>query len=196
MFERWALVFADFIKKANPDETEPHDVLVFGFTILFNLLFTFTLIIMSGWLLDIPFLTLQVAFSFMLLRILTGGAHLEHSLACSLTSFSLLFVFVWLPVSNILITIYITIILINLLCFAPYYETHQVKHSAKWERKKKLVALLWVLISLVIYFLYDQTGLVIGALLQALLLTPAGIKLTHKLNTFSSKGGEIHEKNS
>nr|WP_025027086.1 accessory gene regulator B family protein [Caldalkalibacillus mannanilyticus] len=101
MFEKWAVAFADHIKKTNPDETEPHDVLVFGFTILFNLMFTFFFVFLLGWILGVPLLSLQVAVSFTLLRILTGGAHLDQSLACSITSLILVLTFVWLPASSV-----------------------------------------------------------------------------------------------
>ncbi|MDQ0340091.1 accessory gene regulator B [Caldalkalibacillus uzonensis] len=196
MFEKWAVTAADYIKKANPEETEPHDVLVFGFTILFNVLFTLFLLFCIGWLLEVPFLVLQVALSFMIVRILTGGAHLDHSLACSLASILYILVSLLLPINDLLMNSYFAATILLLLRYAPYYEPHQLKHSQQWERKKKLLAIIWVIISIVLYHFFLQPGLLFGALLQALSLTPAGINLTHMLNTMLAKGGENHEKNS
>lgn len=195
MFEKWAIAFADIIKKANPEETEPHDVLVFGFTILFNLFFTTLLILSFGWILGVPFLTLQVMVSFMVVRLLTGGAHLDQSLACSITSLLFVLVFVIIPTSPILVGCYFLITLLLIFKYAPYYEPHQVKHSIEWERKKKTLAILWVIFSVVMYYIFKLEGLILGSLLQALLVTPAGIKFTHKLNRILTKGGEPYEKN-
>ncbi len=197
MFEEWAIIVANQLKKINPEETEPHDVLVFGFTIFFNLLFTSLLIILLGWLLGVLLLAIQVMVSFILLRILTGGAHLDQSLACSLTSLSLIGAFVWLPSSPLFVFSYFAISIVLVLIYAPYYETHQVQHSKAWEQKKKRIAILWVMITLLIYQLFAQSGFVFGALLQALLLTPAGVTVIHKLNTILTYiGGGKHEKNS
>lgn len=137
MFEKWAVALADQIKKINPEETEPHDVLVFGFTILFNLLFTFLLLLIVGWIIGVPLLTVEVTLSFMILRILTGGAHLDRSIACSITSSLLVLTFVWLPVSPILLFCYFVVSLLLIARFAPYYEPHQIKHSKQWEQKKE-----------------------------------------------------------
>ncbi|MEJ9150713.1 accessory gene regulator ArgB-like protein [Bacillus smithii] len=196
MFEKWAVALADQIKKINPEETEPHDVLVFGFTILFNLLFTFLLLLIVGWIIGVPLLTVEVTLSFMILRILTGGAHLDRSIACSITSSLLVLTFVWLPVSPILLFCYFVASLLLIARFAPYYEPHQIKHSKQWEQKKKRAAILWVIFTFVIYYIFSSPGFVFGALLQALLLTPAGIKFIHKLNNFTMKGGEYYEKSS
>lgn len=196
MFEKWAIAAANQLKKVNPEETEPHDVLVFGFTILFNLLFTFTLIIILGAFLGVPLVALQVTLSFMLLRILTGGAHLEQSLACSITSIILIFAFVWFPHSPMFIYSYFIVSILILILFAPYYEPHQVKHSKQWEKKKKALALLWTSAAMLIYFFFQQPGFLLGTFLQALMLTPVGITLTHMLNTMTMKGGEYNEKNS
>ncbi|MBE3571183.1 MAG: accessory gene regulator B family protein [Bacillales bacterium] len=196
MFEKWAVALADQIKKINPEETEPHDVLVFGFTILFNLLFTFLLLLIVGWIIGVPLLTVEVALSFMILRILTGGAHLDRSIACSITSSILVLAFVWLPVSPILLFCYFVVSLLLIARFAPYYEPHQIKHSKQWEQKKKRASILWVIFTFIIYYIFSSPGFVFGALLQALLLTPAGIKFIHKLNNFTMKGGEYYEKSS
>ncbi|MCD8502417.1 MAG: accessory gene regulator B family protein [Bacillaceae bacterium] len=190
MFERWAVIFAHKVKEANPEETEPHDVLVFGFTILFNLFFTSFLILLFGWILGVGLLTLQVMVSFMFIRLLTGGAHLDHSLACSITSLIIITIFVRLSVNTSLVTMYFMITLIFLLRYAPYYEPHQLKHSKDWERKKKVVAILWVVLSGIAFYFFNVSGFVIGALIQSLLVTPIGIGLTHKLNKFLPKGGE------
>lgn len=195
MFEKWAIAFATKIKEANPEETEPLDVLVFGFTIMFNLLFTFCLIMLTGWMIGMPLVVLQVFLSFMLIRILTGGNHLDQSLACSIMSFLLVFIFIWLPVSPILIAIYFIISLFCIIRYAPYYEADQVKHSKEWEQKKKRTAIIWIFVSLSIYLLFSQPGFLFGVLLQALLLTPAGLAITGKINMFITKGGEKDEKN-
>lgn len=197
MFEKWAIAFADQIKRANPEETAPHDVLVFGFTIIFNLLFTVLLIMVVGWILDAYFLILQVGLSFMILRILTGGAHLHQSLACSITSLLLLAAIIWVPEKNIYIYCYWLFSLLLILKFAPYYEEHQLKHSAQWERKKKIFALVWLLLALIFYLYLGQAGFIFGALLQALLLTPMGIKSIHALDHIVNqlfKGGDKSEK--
>ncbi|MBU8908749.1 accessory gene regulator ArgB-like protein [Desertibacillus haloalkaliphilus] len=188
MFERWAMACADHIKKSNPDETEPHDILVFGFTIVINLLFTFLLALVLGALLGVLALTLQVILSFMLLRVLTGGAHLESSLACSIASLFLISAFVWLPVSPWLMYVYFISTIILIVLYAPYYEPHQVQHSTEWERKKKYAAIGSVCMGMLIYLLFGQPGFVFGSLLQALLLTPASITLTYKLNTLINNG--------
>lgn len=196
MFEKWAVALADQIKKINPEETEPHDVLVFGFTILLNLLFTFLLLLIAGWLIGAPLLTVEVTLSFMILRILTGGAHLDRSIACSITTMILVLTFVWLPVSPVLLFCYFVVSLILIVRFAPYYEPHQVKHSEQWEQKKKRTAILWVILAFIIYYFFSIPGFVFGAVLQALLLTPVGIRFTHKLNDLAIKGGEYYEKSS
>ncbi|MCJ7842446.1 accessory gene regulator B family protein [Lederbergia sp. NSJ-179] len=199
MFEKWAIAFADQIKKANPEETAPQDVLVFGFTIIFNLLFTLLLVMVAGWLLDATFIILQIGISFMILRILSGGAHLNQSLTCSIASLLLMVALLWLPQKDIYVYSYWFISLLLILKFAPYYEEHQLKHSAQWERKKKAFALVWLLISLLFSVYFGQTGFVSGALLQAVLLTPMGIKSIHTLDHIVSKfsqGGEKGEKTS
>ncbi|MBP3040541.1 accessory gene regulator B family protein [Bacillaceae bacterium Marseille-Q3522] len=182
MFEKWAVSFATLIKKMNPEETEPIDVLVFGFTIVFNLLFTFTAIFIIAWFLGVPWTAMQVAVSFMLLRILTGGAHLDRSLACSLISTTLIILCVFLPVSTLSITIYFVITLLLLIRFAPYYEVHQLQHSLQWEQKKKRLALLCSVFALLLYVIFSLPGFVFGGMLQALLLTPPGIHFMHRLN--------------
>ncbi|MBO0996039.1 accessory gene regulator ArgB-like protein [Bacillus sp. SD088] len=197
MFEKWAIAFADRIKRANPEETAPHDVLVFGFTIIFNLLFTVLLIMVVGWLLNAYFLILQVGLSFMILRILTGGAHLHQSLACSITSLLLLATIIWVPEKDTYIFGYWLLSLFLIIKFAPYYEEHQLKHSAQWERKKKISALVWLLLALCFYLYFGHTGFIFGALLQALLLTPMGIKFIHSLDHLVNqyfKGGDKSEK--
>lgn len=195
MFEKWAVAAANYIKQANPEETEPHDVLVFGFTILFNILFSLTILLLIGWALGSAWLILQIALSFMIVRIFTGGAHLDHSLGCAIVSISYILLAMLLPTSPLFMYIYFGFSLLLILYYAPYYEPHQLKHSPEWERKKKTVATLWVIISLIIYQLLLQPGVLLGALLQALSLTPGGITITHKLNRLFLKGGEIHEKN-
>lgn len=194
MIEKWAIIAANKIKHMNPEETAPHDVLVFGFTIFINLFITFSLIIIAGFLFGKPLLSLQIAVGFMTLRILTGGAHLDRSLACSINSLCLVALFLWLPVTNTLILIYAAISLLLIIRFAPYYEPHQMKHSAEWEAKKKKAALACIVLSPVLFFTLQTPGFVTGALLQALLLTPIGIAATHKLNTFTNKGGDYLEK--
>ncbi|MET3505407.1 accessory gene regulator ArgB-like protein [Halalkalibacter oceani] len=194
MIEKWAIIAANKIKQMNPEETAPHDVLVFGFTIFINLFITFSLIIVAGFLLGKPLLSLQIAVGFMTLRILTGGAHLDRSLACSINSLCLVVLFLWLPITNGLILVYAAIALLLIVRFAPYYEPHQMKHSAEWEAKKKKAAIGCVGLSLILFFTLQTPGFVTGALLQALLLTPFGISATHKLNTFTNKGGEYLEK--
>ncbi|MBP1915912.1 accessory gene regulator B [Lederbergia galactosidilyticus] len=197
MFEKWAVVFADRLKRVNPQETAPHDVLVFGFTIIFNLLFTILLIMVVGWILNAYILILQVGLSFMILRILTGGAHLQQSLACSITSLLLLTTIIWIPGKEIYIFFYWVLSLFLILKFAPYYEEHQLKHSAQWERKKKIFAFVWLLIALCFYLYLEQEGFIIGAFLQALLLTPIGIKSIRGLDHILIqlfKGGDKSEK--
>jgi|GEM_PF-3148427 len=194
MFEKWAISFANYIKQVNPEETEPHDVLVYGFTILFNLLFTFLCIFSIGWALGVPFLAVQVAVSFTILRILTGGAHLDQSLACSLTSFVLIFLFILLPQDPYIIWGTGIIGFLFILMFAPYYEEHQLKHSKKWEMKKKLVAVLWVIAAFTMYMLFSHQGYLSGVFLQGLMLTPYGIKITHRFNKMITNGGERNEK--
>lgn len=196
MFERWAIVFADQLKKVNPEETEPHDVLVFGFTILFNLLFTFLFILIIAIFLGIPFLALQVTLSFMLLRIFTGGPHLEKSLACSITSIVIILAFVFLPHSPVFIFSYFAISMLIIIRYAPYYEPHQLRHSDQWEKKKKRLALIWTGVTVLIYLFFNQNGFLLGTFLQTLMLTPIGIRLTHLLNKVTLKGGEYYEKNS
>ncbi|WP_183040992.1 accessory gene regulator B family protein [Salipaludibacillus neizhouensis] len=196
MFERWAILFADLIKRINPDETDSVEVLVFGFTIIFNLLFTFLLLFITGFLLDHLFILLQVAVSFMVLRMLTGGAHLDHSLACSLTSILIILAFSFFPISSILIYTYLIIIVLLVIIYAPYYEPHQVTHSKEWEFKKKQLAYLWLALSLLFFHFFHQPGLILGALLQSLLLTPYGINFISKINILTLKGGDNHEKNS
>lgn len=196
MFEKWAMFAAEQIKAANPEETAPMDVLVFGLTIMFNIIFTVTIIMGIGWLLGVPSLLAQITISFMLARILTGGAHLDRSLACSLTSISLIILASLLPVTPFLIYAYVCLSLILLLRFAPYYEADQLRHSQAWENKKKATAILWVLFTLAAYRFLGMEGLVLGVFLQALLLTPAGIAVTHKLNNLIVQGGERSEKNS
>ncbi|MEK3889896.1 accessory gene regulator ArgB-like protein [Bacillus sp. FSL K6-3431] len=194
MFEKWAITLANQIKKMNPEETAPHDVLVFGFTILFNLVSTIILLIVTGWLLGIFLITLQVGLSFMILRMLSGGAHLDHSLACSITSLIVIVACAWLPASPSMVYSYIVISIVLVLRYAPYYEKHQMKHSLLWERKKKRAAIIWLALSLVIYEYFGQPGFVFGAFLQAGLLTPIGITFIHKLNAIVMKGGEGVEK--
>ncbi|KRG12111.1 hypothetical protein ACA30_20375 [Virgibacillus soli] len=197
MFEKWVIGLANQIKKANPEETAPHDVLVFGFTLIFNLLFTILLIAMAGWVLNAFFLILQVGLSFMILRILTGGAHLNQSVACSLASLLLLIAIILLPINKVYLSFYWLLSLLLILKYAPYYEEHQLKHSAQWEAKKKGLAIVWIVVSLVIYLTLGQTGFIFGGLLQAILLTPIGIKSIHALDQIINrcfKGGDESEK--
>ncbi|MCM3716159.1 accessory gene regulator B family protein [Alkalihalobacillus oceani] len=194
MIEHWATLAASKIKNMNPEETAPHDVLVFGFTILINLFITFSLILLAGFLFGKTWLAFQVALSFMVIRILTGGAHLDRSLACSINSLCLVVLFLWLPITNALILVYAAVAFLLIIRFAPYYEPHQMKHSAEWEAKKKKAALACIVLFPVLFFTLQTPGFVTGALLQALLLTPFGISATHKLNTFTNKGGDYLEK--
>ena len=182
MFEKWAILAADKMKKVNPEETAPHDVLVFGFTILFNLFFTFLILLIASFLLNITLLALQIFFSFMILRILTGGAHFDESLLCSLSSIIFILLIAFIPVHSPLIHIYFITTVVLIIFFAPYYERDQVVHSKQWEQKKKPVALLWVTLCYLFYHLSGASGFLIGALLQAFLLTPVSIRVTHKLN--------------
>lgn len=182
MFEKWAIQFANLIKRVNPDETDSVEVLVFGFTILFNLSFVFLLLFVTGLLLGYPFYLLQVALSFMVLRMLTGGAHLDNSLACSITSILVIVGVTLLPVFLVLVYMYLIIIILSIIFYAPYYEPHQVIHSKEWELKKKHVAFLWILISLLFFHFFNQPGLILGSLLQSLMLTPYGITLIHQIN--------------
>ncbi|WP_416147418.1 accessory gene regulator ArgB-like protein [Salipaludibacillus sp. HK11] len=196
VIDKLAKITAIRIKEANPEETEPLDVLIFGFTVIYNLIITWILIFLLGWLLGIFWLTIQVALSFMFMRMLTGGAHLQQSFACSLVTVVLICSVVFLPSSSMFIYAYFSLSLILLSIFAPFYERHQLVHSKQWEQKKKRFAMLWVIFSLFIYVLTDEVGFVLGVLLQAVMLTPPGIVFTHALNSFSQKGGELDEKNS
>ncbi|GIN70600.1 hypothetical protein J14TS2_10750 [Bacillus sp. J14TS2] len=197
MIEKWAISLANQIKKANPEETAPLDVLVFGFTIIINLLLTGFLIALAGWVLNAFYLILQVGVSFMILRILTGGAHLNQSIACAVTSLILLISMVLLPVNDIYVYSYWLLSLLLILKYAPYYEEHQLKHSAQWEKKKKIFAIVWLTASLAFYLWLGQSGFIFGALLQGILLTPLGIKTIHTLDHFINlhfKGGDKNEK--
>ncbi len=195
MFEFLASTTATKLKQINPDETAPHDVLVFGFTIFFNLLFTFLCLIVFGVLLGVFGTVIQVGFAFMLVRILTGGAHLDASLPCSLMSTTFILLFTYMPTNSFFIYGAFILTLIALFRYAPYYEDHQVKHSDEWERKKKRAAFGAVIIYMLAFMLFHHAAFIHGAFLQALLLTPAGIMFTHKLNVLLSiKGGDSHEK--
>lgn len=196
MVEKLAVKTAKKIKQANPEETEPLDVLIFGFTIFYNLLLTWLLILTLGLAAGAFWLAAQIALSFMVLRILTGGAHLDQSFACTSATALLVFSFVFFPESPVFIYTALAVGLVCIVFYAPYYEPHQLVHSQKWERKKKYAAVLWVMISLLIYMLTGMPGFIKGVLLQALMLTPPGIYFTHALNSFTRKGGENHEKNS
>ena len=196
MFEKWAETLAVKIKQFNPEETAPVDVLIFGLTIMLNLLFTISLIMIVGLVLGVPWLMAQITISFTLLRILTGGAHLDRSLACSLTSMSFIILIALLPNTKVLVSLYFLLSFLLLLRYAPYYEEHQLVHSKQWEQKKKVIASLWVFTAMVLFHLFDQHGFILGALLQTFLLTPVGINLTHNLNTITSKGGVQREENS
>jgi len=196
MIEQWAISTATKIRSLNPEETAPQDVLVFGLTILLNLFFTCTLILLTSLFLGKTMLAIQVTLSFMVLRILTGGAHLDRSLACSLNSLCLILVFLYIPVSSTLMILYAIVSLVLMLRYAPYYEAHQLRHSEQWETKKKRAALGWVLLAVVLYYVGQAPGFLLGSLLQAVLLTPLGISCTHKLNTLTNKGGESVEEGS
>ncbi|WP_088104341.1 accessory gene regulator ArgB-like protein [Halalkalibacter urbisdiaboli] len=193
MIEQFATKAAHKIKNMNPEETAPLDVLIFGFTILLNLVVTLSLILVTSLLLGKMLLAVQITLAFMVLRILTGGAHLDQSFACSLNSVCLVIAFLWLPVSQPFMLGYAALTLLFIISYAPYYEPHQMKHSAKWERKKKRVALVFVVASVGLYYGLAFPGFLIGCFLQALLLTPVGISFTHRLNQLTTKGGELHE---
>ncbi|WP_141432626.1 accessory gene regulator ArgB-like protein [Bacillus sp. 03113] len=196
MFEKWAILLANRIKEINPEETAPHDVLVFGFTIILNLLFTFFLLFFTGWLLGKPFIIVQVTLSFLLLRMLTGGSHLTASLACSIMSLLFILSISYLPINTPLIITYSVLSFFFLLQYAPFYESHQVIHSKEWERKKKLLSLFLIFIASGLYFIFHLPGFVLGAFLQSLLLTPIGINFIYFLDRKASKGGDQIEKSS
>ncbi len=189
MIENLAIRTANLVKNMNPDETESHDILVFGFTLFYNLFITISLIFLVSIPLGKLSLALQVTIAFMLVRILTGGAHFDRSFVCTLSSLIFIIVALYLPSSPIFIYSVSITSFILIILFSPYYESHQLKHSKQWERKKKVTALLLIIIATLIYSIFGVHGFLTGVFLQSLLITPISVFLFHKLNDFICKGG-------
>ncbi|MED3646667.1 accessory gene regulator B family protein [Halalkalibacterium halodurans] len=197
MLERLALTLAHQVKALNAEETESVEVLTFGFTIILHYLFTLLLVLAVGLLHGEIWLFLQIALSFTFMRVLTGGAHLDHSIGCTLLSVLFITAISWVPFANnyawILYGISGGLLIWK---YAPYYEAHQVVHTEHWERRKKRIAYILIVLFIILAMFMSAQGLVLGVLLQGGLLTPIGLKVTRQLNRFILKGGETNEENS
>ncbi|QKS70592.1 accessory gene regulator B family protein [Paenalkalicoccus suaedae] len=179
MVYRLAHAIAIRVKDANPDDTEPIDVLTFGFILMLNLLVTWGLLIGFAIALQEIILIMATGVSFMIIRIFTGGAHFSTAIACTLVSVGFIVGVSFLPAAPIIYTI---LAFVCVLSYAPYYEEDQVVHSQAWERKKKLVGVLWIIIASSVALLFDFHALVHGVFLQGVLLTPIGTRLILTLN--------------
>ncbi|WP_445488830.1 accessory gene regulator B family protein [Niallia sp. 03133] len=193
MVERYAVVLAGKIKKWNPEDTASQDVLVFGFTIVLNLFITMLLLIAAGFVVGKPFTILVLGISFMIMRILTGGPHLTHAIACSLCSTLLMVFGTLLPTNNFLLIIYTVAAFYLFARYAPYYEKDQVIHSKSWEQKKKNLALSFLFIFSLLAIIFHFHFFLIGALLQGITIIPLSIKGIHRLNDVLKGGGKFEE---
>ncbi|MGP7817066.1 accessory gene regulator B family protein [Niallia sp. 01092] len=193
MIERYAVVFADKIKKSNPDETAPHDVLVFGFIIVFNIIMTTLLLTAVGFIIGKPFYILAIAFAFMSMRLLTGGPHLNHAFACSLGSTLFMVIGSFLSVHIISVIFYAVCAFYLYIRYAPFYEQDQVVHAISWEKKKKNFALCILFMSSLLAVFFDYPAFLIGAYLQSITIIPFMIKGIHRMNDVLKGGDKFEE---
>ncbi|PKG21727.1 accessory gene regulator B family protein [Niallia nealsonii] len=195
MVERYAVILADKIKKINPEETASKDILIFGFTIMLNILITLVFLLFFSLLVGKTMEMFMIALSFMIMRMLTGGPHLHHALACSICSTILILIGAYLPDGATAIFIYALSSLFLYIRYLPYYEKGQVVHSKEWEQKKKRIAFFFLFLSFLCSITLQLNAFLIGAFLQGVTSLPFMIQSIYKINGLF-KGGEIHEKSS
>ncbi|MFT8323182.1 MAG: accessory gene regulator B family protein [Bacillus sp. (in: firmicutes)] len=193
MIERYAVVLAGKIKKWNPEETAPQDVLIFGFTIMLNLFSTMLLLFVAGFIIGKPFEVVAIAVSFMVMRLLTGGPHFNNAIVCSLCSTLLMIVGDYLPITYKTLIFYTIAAVFLFVRYAPFYEPDQVVHTKSWERKKKNLAFCLLGFSSLLAFVFHFHVFLIGVFLQSVTIIPFVIKCIHRLND-GLKGGEKYEK--
>jgi len=193
--ERYANILANKIKQMNPEETAPKDVLIFGFTIIINLLITLIVLLVFSFLFGKVLEIFIIAFSFMIMRMLTGGPHLNHPLACSICSTLLILAGSYLPTGNTAIFIYALSSVFLYIRYSPYYEKGQVVHAKEWEQKKKTIALLFLFLSFLCSIIFHINYFLIGSFLQAVTLYPLMVGSIHKINLLF-KGGDLNEERS
>lgn len=195
MVERYAIVLADKIKQMNPEETAPKDILVFGFTIVMNLVITLVFLLFFSLLVGKTMEMFMIALSFMIMRMLTGGPHLNQALACSICSTIIILIGAYLPDGTRVMFIYAAYSVFLYIKYLPYYEKNQVVHTKEWEQKKKRIALFFLFLSFLCSIIFQMQFFLIGALLQGVTSLPFMIKSIYKINGLF-RGGEINEKSS
>ncbi|WP_248562246.1 accessory gene regulator B family protein [Niallia sp. NCCP-28] len=188
--ERYAIILADKIKRINPEETAPKDILVFGFTIIINLLITLVFLLFFSLLVGKTMEMFMIALSFMIMRMLTGGPHLHHALACSICSTILILIGTYLPDGTTAIFIYALSSLFLYIRYLPYYEKDQVVHSKEWEKKKKRFALLFLFLSFIFSVIFQNNIFLIGAFLQGVTSLPFMIQSIYKINSLLRVNGQ------
>ncbi|AMA74272.1 hypothetical protein ACH33_16635 [Aneurinibacillus sp. XH2] len=142
--------------------------------------------IVTGQSRDVLFLVL----GFSGLRLLTGGAHVESGLGCTLVSVTILVGSSYIPVSLwtglLLCVLSLWLIEVYSYYLEPYQSTRPLKHKDKF----KVLARIWLGLGFIFSFFESSRPFAIGLMLQALSVTPYGVRLVHSLNRLFGKGGE------
>jgi accessory gene regulator B len=165
-------------------------VIQFGIEGFLNTLVTTIVLTAASVLLGQGITVFFIVLGFSCLRMFTGGAHLKSSLGCTLVSVSILVGSSYLPLtlrtSLFLCAIAFTLIEVYSYYIEPYQSTRPLKHKDKF----KLLAQIWIIFGFFLSFFEVSRPFATGLFLQALSVTPYGIRFIHALNHLFLKGGE------
>ncbi|WP_182299762.1 accessory gene regulator ArgB-like protein [Cohnella cholangitidis] len=166
MIDAIATKLAVKIKEANPEETASVEVMKFAlFGIIHNTL-TFATALIVGLCLGQLLETLLAAFSFMILRFVSGGYHFKTPLSCLLFS-SFVFVLIpFIPMQGTSVIIINSISLILVLLFAPSNIREHIRVSEKFFPIFKVISALLVGAG----FLLDNPIIILAFFVQSITL--------------------------
>ena len=132
------------IKKANENETASVEVMKFSLILLFNMFFTILLSLILAALFGTVRETVLALFSFMLLRIFSGGFHFKTATACTVASVAIVVIVPLIPITD-QIAFYLTLAaLILVLKFAPSNIRGTVRIPEKYFPFLKIISALIV----------------------------------------------------
>ncbi|MFC5469811.1 accessory gene regulator ArgB-like protein [Cohnella suwonensis] len=155
------------LKEANPEETASIEIMKFALFGLIHNILTITTALFVGLCLGQLLETLLAAFSFMILRFVSGGYHFKTPLSCLLFSS---FVFVAIPFvpTNMSSLIILNLISLSLvLIFAPSNIKDHIRVSEKYFPIFKILSALLVIINI---FIPDNSIITLAFIIQSVTL--------------------------
>ncbi|WP_186438492.1 accessory gene regulator ArgB-like protein [Cohnella terricola] len=151
MIDALASKIAVKLKEANPEETASVEVMKFAlFGIIHNTL-TFATALIVGLCLGQLLETLIAAFSFMILRFVSGGYHFKTPLSCLLFSSFVFVTIPFIPVNDLWFWVINSLTLLLVLIFAPSNIREHIRISEKFFPLFKVISVILVVVSLLLH---------------------------------------------